>query len=113
MEIKEFWDIYPNYNMGFTATNPKTATEKIVGLKMHLVYNSTTKRTYQEFSLRERYNTVVAALADGKVHQFEMSINNNSFNVVLVLKKGKVRGICLETGERISFDKGIQICIRA
>lgn len=109
--IKEFWEQYPHYNMGFTASNPKTRTEEIVGFRMNLLYNSSTNKTYQEFSLYDKYNQLLAILLDGKTHQFEMSINNNTFNVVLKLVDEVIIGICLETKERIAFTEGVKIKI--
>lgn len=109
--IKEFWEQYPHYSMGFTASNPKTKTEEIVGLRMHLLYNTNTKRTYQEFFIWDNYTSLLNALIDEKPHSFEMQVNNNKFNVLLKLVNSTILGVCLETKERIAFSRGVRIKI--
>lgn len=109
--IKEFWEQYPHYNMGFTASNPKTKTEEIVGLRMHLMYDSETKRTYQEFFLYDKYHQLFKALSDKKPHHIELSINNNTINMLLKIKDKNIIGVCLETGERIAFAKSIKTIV--
>lgn len=79
--------------MGFTASNPKTKTEELVGLKMHLMYNMKNKRTYQEFFLHNKYNQVYNSLRDMKAHQFEMTINNNKFTVLLKIVDTNIVGL--------------------
>ena len=111
MEIKEFEDMYPHYNLGFLATNPKTATEKLFGLSMNILWMSHNKRTYQEFNIGKHYDSIARACADGKPHVFTMHINGNSFDVALKLKKDVCYGLCLDTKERIAFSRGIGVII--
>lgn len=111
MEIREFWDVYPNYNMGFLATNPETATEKLFGLPMHLLWMKHNEKTYQEFSLGKHYDSVAKACADGNLHALTMYINGNSFDVILKLKEDVCYGLCLDTRERIAFSRGIGVII--
>lgn len=111
MKIKEFWDIYPNYNMGFLAINPETATEKLFGLSMHLLWMKHNEKTYQEFSLGKHYDSLAKACADGKPHVFTMQINGKSFDVALKLKGNICYGLCLTTQERVAFSRGIGVII--
>ena len=103
--IKEFKEQYPHYNMGFTASNPLTETEKVIGLKMaSLVYDPITKKEYQEFPLYDKYNALKDAIKDRRVHSFEMSVNNNTFNIFVKLDSNdSILGVCAETHERIAF----------
>ena len=112
MEIKEFWDVYPNYNMGFLATNPETATEKLFGLSMHLLWMSHNSKTYQEFNIGKYYDNIEKACADGKPHVFTMHINGNSFDVALKIKEDICYGLCIDTKERIAFSRGIKVVIK-
>lgn len=102
--IKEFKEQYPNYNKRFNASNPLTKTEKIIGLRMHLVIDPCNNKEYQRFYLYDKYQALKEAIKDFKIHSFEMSVNNNTFNVIIKLdNRGIIKGICEETHERIMF----------
>ena len=111
LNIKEFNEQYPHYNLGFRASNPKTKTEEVIGLKMNIMYSPSSKKVYQEFFLYDKYYTLYKALLDRKAHQFSMTVNDNTFNVILKLVDGNIIGVCLETKERIAFSAGCRICI--
>ena len=49
LKIKEFNEQYPHYNLGFKASNPKTKTEEVIGLTMHIMYSPSSRKVYQEF----------------------------------------------------------------
>lgn len=111
LNIKEFNEQYPHYNLGFKASNPKTKTEEVIGLTMHIMYSPSSKKVYQEFFLYDKYHALYEALLDRKAHQFSMSINGNTFNVILKLVDRNIIGVCLETQERIAFSEGYNMCI--
>lgn len=106
MKVIEFRKKYPNYDLGFMASNPLTETEKVIGLRMQLVCDTNTNKEYQEFCLYDKYDALKNEIKDMKTHSFEMSVNNNNvFNVLIKLDKDTIKGICLETKERIIFSK--------
>ena len=111
LNIKEFNEQYPHYNLGFMASNPKTKTEEVIGLTMHIMYSPSSRKVYQEFFLYDKYYALYEALLDRKAHQFSMTVNDNTFNVILKLVDRNIIGVCLETQERIAFSAGCRICI--
>lgn len=106
-EIKEFWDKYPTYKMGFSTVNTKTETEKLLGLSMSLCYDPMLKRTYQEFKIGDYMESLRRVFSDGKVHTITITINGGSIAFQGVLRANSVVGVCLNTMERIMFSESI------
>ena len=111
MPIIEFFDKYPKYNMGFMASNEKTETEKLSGLRMHLLFSTHDGRTYQCFTIPEEYYQELEKRAEALTDDrwVVMSVNEADF----YLKKidGAILGICYQTKERVAVDKPIQVVI--
>lgn len=104
-EIKEFWSKYPKYNMGFSAVNPKTETEKLLGLSMSLCYDPKVKRTYQEFEVGNYIKPLRNIFSDGKVHLIVITLNGGSIDFQGILRDNTIVGVCLNTRERIIFSE--------
>lgn len=51
IQVKEFFDTYPNYSLGFMAKNEPTATDKLLKQKHNSIVMSKTYkgRYYQEY----------------------------------------------------------------
>lgn len=109
VQINEFHDTYPNWDLGFMATNPMTATEKLFGMRMmSLCYNPKRNRTYQEFPIsKEQKDIIMTKYDDGKAHCFE----GNNIRVVIKVMDNTIVGCCLQTKERVIFDTPMDIVI--
>lgn len=111
MTIIEFKEKYPNYSFGFLAENPLTDTEKAFGKSMHLLFHEKRNKTYQVFTLPE--NEIdellewVPKTGSGKCAV--LKVRNVTIHVLN--DDGLILGYCIETQERIAFDKPIRFSI--
>lgn len=108
-KLVEFKERYPNYNLGFFATNPLTKTEELCGLRMHLLFKG--NHEYQCFNFPEEYyEELLKRCNDLKENQFcVVGVNDAEF----ILKKVEtsILGWCKQTKERVAIDNPLKFII--
>ena len=111
MEIIEFKEKYPNYSLGFRVNNPLTDTEKAFGKSMHLLFHTKRNKTYQVFTLSnyeiEELLKITPKADSGYCGAFIVK----DTHIRLINDDGLLLGYCVETKERIAFDKPFSISI--
>lgn len=112
MKIIEFKEKYPNYSLGFLANNSLTDTEKAFGKSMHLLFHEKRNKTYQVFTLPdyeiEEMLKVTPKAGSGYCGAFVVK----DVHIRLINDDGLLLGYCIETEERIAFDKPFSISIK-
>ena len=109
MPIIEFFDKYPKYNMGFTASNEKTETEKLSGLRMHLLFPVYDSKTYQCFTIPQEYYDELSKRLDTLTDNQWLVMGVNDADFYLQRKKGSILGICKQTKERVAISEPIKV----
>lgn len=103
-EVREFQDLYPNYDFRFVANNPTTETEELLGLNMSPFFHFETEKTYQTFYLGYEYDALRHELLDKKTHILRITVNNKAADFMLTLTDDEcILGVCLDTCERVAF----------
>lgn len=99
MKIKEFKAKYPFYKMGFLALNDKTDTEKLTNLTMNLSFDTKDHKIYQCFRIPDdSYNKLI----DKLIEQGTVDVKvNHKATFHLELRNKTIKGVCLETHERV------------
>ena len=111
-KIVEFEDRYPDYKLGFLAENKKTETERLSGLRMHLLYSSLDSKTYQCFSIPEGYYDELVQRLDKLTSSSQwvvMTCNDAEFYLQKI--KDSILGVCKQTLERVAIDLPIRVVI--
>jgi hypothetical protein len=112
LKIAEFEQKYPTYSLTFMANNGRTETEKLVGYRMHILYASYDKKTYQNFTIPTiYYNKLIERLDNLKSDKqwVVMSLNNADF---YLQKKGTaVLGFCYQTKERVAVSYPLAVVL--
>lgn len=108
IQVKEFFDTYPNYSLGFMAKNEPTATEKLLKQKHNSIVMSNTHkgRYYQEYWLTD---IAMASLLScfPKEHGIQCFKANGGAIFKGVRRGESVTCVCLDTQERVLFSKGL------
>lgn len=104
IQIKEFFDTYPNYNLGFMAKNKPTATDKLLKQKHNSIVMSETHkgRYYQEYWLTDAAMTSLLSCFP-KEHELIYFKANEGATFKGVRRGNSIACVCLETLERVLF----------
>ena len=112
MKIIEFKEKYPNYSLGFLANNPLTDTEKAFGKSMHLLFHEKRNKTYQVFTLSDYEIEELLKITPKDNSGYCRTFIVNDVHVRLINDDGLLLGYCVETEERIAFDRPFFVSIQ-
>lgn len=104
IQVKEFFDTYPNYSLGFMAKNEPTATDKLLKQKHNSIVMSKTHkgRYYQEYWLTDATMTSLLSCFP-KEHEVLCFKANGEATFKGVRRGNSIACVCLETLERVLF----------
>lgn len=112
-QIIEFKEAYPNYEYGFMGNNELTATEKLLGRKSCLTFDTKHKmRIYQTYFLPDELlqSFLNAFQVEKEIKNFHLNLKNGrKVHFVATRRVDALYGVCLETHERVSFEKGFKV----
>ena len=112
IQIIEFQEAYPHYEYGFMSNNELTATEKLLGKKSCLTFDLEKKRVYQAYFLDDKMlqNLLAMFPIERQVKTFFINTKDGKkVNVTATRRNNAIYGVCLETHERVSFEKGFKV----
>jgi hypothetical protein len=111
MKIVEFKEKYPNYSLGFLADNPLTDTEKAFGKSMHLLFHEKRNKTYQVFTLPDYEINEMLKVTPKAGSGYCGAFIVKDVHIKLINDDGLLLGYCVETEERIAFNRPFTVSI--
>lgn len=111
-KIEELHDKY-NISLGFGRERVTTETEKLMGTRMHLVHNIKSKRDYQGFWLNDKeFDTILNIIKENRANGENVSrIGNDNITFEVIERDDTIYGVCIETHERVCFERPLHIVI--
>lgn len=105
IQVTEFFDAYPNYNLGFTAHNELTATEKLLNQKHNSITMSHEHkgRCYQAYWLTDNAMKSLLSCFPKEREVSDFCINNGQATFRGSRRGKSVVCVCMETHERVLF----------
>lgn len=105
IQIIEFFDAYPNYNLGFAAHNEPTATENLLNQRHNSITMSKEYkgRYYQTYWLTDNAMKSLLSCFPKEKEVRDFYANNGQANFRGARRGNSIVCVCMETHERVMF----------
>lgn len=105
IQVTEFYDAYPNYNLGFMAHNELTATEKLLNQRHNSITmsNKYKGRYYQAYWLTDSAMKSLLSCFPKEKEVRDFYVNNGQASFRGTRRGNAIACVCMETNERVLF----------